>query len=587
MRSWGWRFTRANAWFWISTILIAVALVVAAVFSTPLTWDGSLYYTYILDAREPLIPQGRIGAWYLQYPIVWVLQLTESLDATLFAFSLLHVITPLVVLLASWWIVRDQQPQLMIWPTLAMGLALLPGQINFISEAIKAEQLMWPLLLAILIGAPRRTIPLIILLAFFIYHLHPVSAAILAACGLAGIVTGFLNKEARTRLLVLSVPLVLAGIYKYSGITSGYEQSEMSTFTQQRQWENGTEGLPWNALVAALVVATGILIRPVLPSLLSKILGWVQITAIVTGGVSLVMWAHNPSLWWQALEFRGPAFWITMFLTGCLFIHTLILHVKPGGERIDYAHHIVVLSAGFCIVLIVQSFAWNGVVKGFQDQLKSSGSACLVREELDGFPHTPLNLWSTNTLSFVHQGFAPEVISMSTEECHFAKESGQVFTGSSRMNSPERFDYSMLSASLEGGTMCTWQYQDGWSFQEAWIANKWRWSAGYGTLIVNMPEAGQVSMTGWIDSIEVPNIVEISLNGSYHTRLTFDSGTIGEIDNLVFDLPAGSNLITFRSKNEPISPAGDERLLAISLWNPVFHPADGSSRCMEVVDTQS
>lgn len=581
MRTWRRRVDRTNAWFWLSMLLITLSLIVAAVFSAPLTWDGSLYYTYLLETHEPLTPQGRIGAWYLQYPVAWVLQITESLPATLFAFSFLHVLTPLVTLLLSWWIVREKQPQLMIWPTLAIGLALLPGQINFISEAIKAEQLMWPLLLAILMGAPRRTIPLIVLLAFFIYHLHPVAAAILAACGLAGIVTSLLDKDTRTRLLIVSVPLLMAGVYKYAGITSGYEQSEMSRFTQQRQWENGTEGLPWNALVATLIVAIGILLRPVVPPLIGKIIGWIQITVIVTGGVSLVMWAGDPSLWWQALEFRGPAFWITMFLTACLFIHTVLLHFKPGGKHLDYARHAVVLSAGFCVVLIVQSFAWNGVLRDFQHQLAASESACLQREDLKGYPHTPLNLWSTNVLSFVDQGYVPSKISMSASECHFSKEAGDIETGSARMDNPTTYDYSKLRTGLTGGLMCTWQFGEGWYLRESLGADEWRWLEQTGIIMITVPEASQVTVTGWIDTFLSPNIIEIELNGYSLTRITIDEGNIAELDNVTLDLQRGVNIITVRSHNEPVAPTGDERMLSISLWNPVINPNDGSARCLQ------
>lgn len=577
----GWEWSPKH-WFRYTPWFFAPGLLIAAILAAPLTWDGALYLLYMLDTGNPLIPQGRVANDYLHLPVVWTMQLTDSQPVIRFAFSLVHVLTPLISLSLCWWVAKNDQQHLMIWPVLTMGIALLPGQINFISEGIKANQMLWPLLLAIVIGAPWRTIPLITALGISIYFLHPVASPILAACGLAAIVFAILRRADAMRLIPISLLLLVAGIRKYLSISSGYEQSEMTWDTQRRQWENGATGWPAVALICCLIIAISILARPWIPLAWYRRVHKIQWVGIIISIVGLTIWAAQPSLWWEGLEYRGPAFWVTMAAAGCLFLNAVIDHFRGDQPRPEYSTHILAISIGFSIVIAMQSVAWSNVVRDFRSQLNASDFACIAREDLPGYPFTPLNLWSTNSLSLLDQGYEPDRISMSAAECHNAKQTGQHNAGGSRItHQPVRFDFSLLQTDLMNGTICTWNHSTGWYQQEALIPDSWRWTGDEGSIEIALPEAGSVLLAGSVESIQTPNTVDIVANGTTVQTLEINPGNPVDLDRLRIDLPAGSSTITFRSHNSPTLLPTDERPLAISVWNLVIYPGDGSSRCLQ------
>lgn len=561
--------------------VIALALLLAAVVAAPLTWDGAYYLLKMLDSGEPIIAQGRLADKYLHYPVVWIMGITDSQSVISLVFSVIHVITPLLALMLSWWVVKDRYSFLIIWPMLAIGMALLPGQINFISEGIKADQLMWPLLLAVVVGAPRRTMPLIALLAVSIYYLHPVSSPILAAVGLAAINLAVIKPVDRWRLIIVGLPLLIAGGYRYRGISSGYEQSEMTWETQQRQWANGAAGLPTVAIICGAIIAISILIQPWIPASRRRIVIGVQLAAITASTIALTIWAAQPSQWWDALEFRGPAFWISMITAGCLFLNVVIDHFVEPDRRFP-AIPVVAISVGFSVVLVVQSLAWNGVVRGINDQLQASTQACLAREDLAGYPYTPLNLWSTNALSLLNQGDTPSKVSMTAAECHDAKTSGRIAMDTGDFASwSQSFDVSALKTNLTEATACTWIHTEGWHQAEALIPDAWRWTGSSGTIAIAMEEPASIVISGEFRTIEAPNTVRLLMNGSEIGAFDLDGTGSDAFALTPIELPAGTSIITFVSENEAVVPPNDGRPLAMSMWNPDIRPADGSSPCLQ------
>jgi hypothetical protein len=355
----------------MSFVAMSMALLIAAGFSAPFTWDGAYYFFNMLNTLEPAVEHGRVAERYLHYPVVWALEYGGSIPLSKAVFNGIHVISPLAALVLSWWVVRKRAPELLIWPMLCIGLALLPGQINFISSGIKAVQLMWPLLLALMIGLPNRTIPISCVLAAAIYILHPVAAPILAACGLAALILSLLRRGDRWRLALSGAALVVAGLVRFLRITSGYDQSEMTWATQSRQWSNGATGLPMIALIVCGCIALTILLQPWLTSEWRQWLTRAQVGGVVVAVIALLFWAADPSQWWEALEFRGPSFWISMIMAGCLFLHVLIAHARQSVPAPQSASVVLAIALGFSLVIAIQSFTWHKVVNDLERQMST------------------------------------------------------------------------------------------------------------------------------------------------------------------------------------------------------------------------
>lgn len=578
------QFWQSPNWFKYALIAVAVGLAIAAVLDAPLTWDGAYYLFAILDSHEPIVAQNRIADRYLHYPVVWALEVTGSIAFTQLVFNVIHVITPLVALALSWGVVRKLAPQLMIWPMLCIGLVMLPGQINFISEGIKAEQLMWPLLLALMVNLPRRTVPMSVLLAITIYAFHPVAAPILMACGLAAIVLAILRAPYRWRLAFAGLILVAAGAYRFIGVNSGYEQSEMSWDTQSRQWSNGATGLPAVALAMSVAIAISVLLLPWLTDRWKQRLTIAQIAAIVVGIVALVIWAARPTSWWEALEFRGPAFWASMIAAGCLFLQVFISEFRGTTTMKVPRAQMFTIAIGFSLVIIVQSLSWNRVVNGLDDQMANASQACIAREDVAGYPYSPLNLWSTTALSLVIQDESPDRISMTTEECYRANQSGNVSIVSSTLDHVDgHIDLSGLRASLTQATTCTWQETAGWHQPEALIPDRWRWTGGTGDVEVTMEASGMVLMRGEFRTLVAPNTVRMFVDGSEIDSFEVTGSGSEPFAVIPLLLPAGTTTISFTSENEPGTIGTDERPLAISVWNLSIRPDDGSSPCLQIV----
>ena len=149
-----------DRWFLLVLLAFALPLPVLVLTDAALTWDGAYYLFHMLHTRTPFIAHDRLIDAPLHWPVVLAQHLTDDLPTLRAVFGSLHAVTPLAAIALSWWVVRGAAPALIIWPVLTIGIATLPGQINLISEGIKAQQLFWPVLLAILVRLPPRTIPL-------------------------------------------------------------------------------------------------------------------------------------------------------------------------------------------------------------------------------------------------------------------------------------------------------------------------------------------------------------------------------------------------------------------------------------------
>jgi hypothetical protein len=562
---------RLDLWFLTVLAVFAVPLVVAVFSDAALTWDGAYFLFRTLDSGTPFFSHDRLLYAPIHRPVLWVDSLTDSMRVLRATFGAVHVVTPLISLGLCWWVVRKEAPALVIWPLLALGMGLLPGQLFFISEGIKTEQLMWPIFLAVLVGLPARTIPMVAIVSVAMMFLHPVSVLKLGAVAAAAFVAGFLRPANRDRLFPLAGCLVVASLARYSMITSSYETGEMSLRTFGRQSRSSATGLPGIALFLTFVVAAVILGA----TRIRLAVRWLQLipaALIAIAGATLTLWAVEPQRWWDAFEFRGPAMAITLALAGFAALDSIAAlrtqsdHLRSIPEIRRRAGQAIVVT--FAIVLSVQSVQYKRVINDMNEMLAASPSPCLPMSQLPDMPESPLNLWSTPSLSLLYQGWKPAKIVLPDSNCDRAREEG-VFplTWSSSEYRGDRIDFLPLRWQLGGQGSCWWQEESGWHNVERTDIGRRRWSPGRGVLRVFVGEAGVLSFRGLITTFRTPNMVDVQVNGELQQTIEFTSTTDESVGQLALELEAGESVIEFISRNDPAGAPGDSRDLAFSLLN--------------------
>jgi hypothetical protein len=570
-----------DRWFAIILVLFLVPLVLAIFADAALTWDGAFYLFRTLDTGRPFIAHDRLIDAPLHWPVLWVNQVADSLSVLRATFGLVHVITPLASIALSWWVVRREAPSLIVWPIIGIGLATLPGQINFISEGIKAHQLIWPVLLAVLIGLPARTVPLAAMVSLVIMYLHPAAVPIFLAVAGAALVTASLSPKDRERLVPFALSLLFAALLRYGMIGGGYESGEMNLETMKRQWRNSATGLPGIALALTFLLAAAVLAS----SRLRRGLPWlwtVPVALSALAGTTLTIWALDPSRWWDALEFRGPTNVISLAVAGVAFVDATVarlsrsthLRTLPDIRR----RTSLAIAITFAIVLSIQSILYGQVIDEMNAIMASSDQRCIELGTLPGMPESPLNLWSTPSLSLLYQGWKPDKVVLMDGDCERARQGGTLgiaAPGSSYDSS--RIDLVPLQWELGGHGACWWDEPDGWHSAEVTEIGRRRWSPGTGSLRVFIGEPSTITLIGEIISFTPDNTITVTLNNKVVREITFDDTHERTIDDLVLQLVAGENTIRFSSANEAGRAPGDPRDLAFSILNVEPSPESGAS----------
>lgn len=547
-----------------------------------LTWDGAYYLFRTLDTGVPFIAHDRLIDAPIHRPVLWVNSLTDSLTILRATFGAVHVVTPLVALAFSWWVVRKEAPALIIWPLLGIGLATLPGQINFISEGIKAHQLMWPVLLAVLIGLPARTIPMVAMLSLVIMYLHPAAVPVLGAVAAVALLIGTLHPANRERLYPVAVCLAIASLLRYGMITGGYQTGEMNIETMKRQWLNSATGLPGVSLILAFAAAIALLGAALLRSI-PRPLQVIPMALVALAGVALAFWAIDPTRWWDALEFRGPASIVSLAMAGFASLDAILatgtkrdrLHALPGLRRWTGQ----TIAVAFAVVLSIQSINYGRVIDEMNDTLAASEAQCLAVSDLPGMPESPLNHWSIASLSLLYQGWKPSKVVLPGGGCELALRDGRLPIASpGAAYRSDRIDLLPLQWELGGHRACWWDEPSGWHAVEVSEIGRRRWSPDTGVIRVLVGEPVTVSFRGTITTHQAPNSVDVIVNGERQQTIEFALAQDVSLDGLKLQLREGENVIAFVSANESTRAPGNPRDLAFSFLNvaPVLSASAGT-----------
>ncbi len=350
--------------------LIAMALTIAAICGAPLAWDGAYYLVKALDAQAPFTPHNRLSNALLQGPVLLLSHYTSDLGVLRLAYALAYAAVPLVAVTAAWWIVRRRAPHLFVWAALGIGLGTLPGQFNMNSEDLQAVQMFWPILLAIVVGLPRRVIPLVVVLLAFILVAHPISSVLCVLGAVAAFLGGLADRRAYRSMAAWAALFVALALVRYAVGRDSYEAGVATGAALQYAVRVSVIGPPLVALAcawsAAIVVAT---VRrsdgPACEATPSPRRVVARAGAVAAASVLVLVARPDRTLqdWqWILLSLAPP------LATAAVLLASRLSHGAAGASRFLRFYGILgVLVAGIVLVPWGQNaVAWSGVVS-FRD----------------------------------------------------------------------------------------------------------------------------------------------------------------------------------------------------------------------------
>ena len=582
--------------------LVGLALAAAALSSAALAWDGAVYLFQLLDEQAPFTPNGRLVNVIWQLPTLAASYVTDDLATLRILFSVTYAAIPLLALAFSWWIVRSNRPGLFIWPALGIGIATLPGQFMFVSEANAALQFAWPILLAMLARASGPTLVWAGVAAAIVLFSHPFGIVLFAAGAAMALFSARLpvwRRQALRWAAALTDLAILAALSLWlSGST--YEQEQLTPFILGWTFNVAVLGLPL-ASVACGWLAGAVLVAS--RRFGSHLQGWwkgvvdgLACGLIVVAGALLLWWALDPRQWHFANKYP---YWGLFITFGFMLLAVLdasasqrvsaLAHAAHWRSRSRAAH-----ASAFVLlaVLLVQSASWLGLGNQVRHTLAASPWSCLSMAPQEALRGTALDQFATPYYSVLLQGRTPAKVFLGEDACGTATfNDGVTLDGQSlRAWNSGWFDFGTLRANLlsdvSGGANrngCAFILSTGWHQSETDGPYWWRWSDGRdAALDVELPQAATVSLTGLIESATLPNRVDVIVNGTQQDSLDITAAGLAPFGPLTFDGAAGGTLLEFVSHNAPVEVDG--RSVALDVSNVTVtastNPEDAPVACL-------
>jgi hypothetical protein len=395
-------FSRAVGIFFAFVIL---ALAIATFANVPLSYYGAFFFFHVLDTHQFVVERGRLIDIPLELPMLAASRFTDNLGVLRAIFCAAYAAIPALGLAASWLVCRSRRPSLFIWPAMSICIIGLPGQFSLHSEAIMAATLLWPALLAVLVGAPATVWPLVAITSIAAAGSHPNAAAVLAFIILVAIVSAIMRTESRKVSLPLALALTALLLARIFRRLDPYESERLSVLSVVRSLHDSVIGWPLVAVALAMVAALCCLLcaRPRARLYL--------MTPLILAGVALVAWAIHPASWAKCNDFR---FWVAplsmLFMSGAT-VEELWLRRPPEPQLQELRRYAVpLIGAIFFLVLSIQSLQWGLISRRLTNDLVSSDRGCVSRANVTSIRHTALDQWQLGFYALELQGRTPRTL---------------------------------------------------------------------------------------------------------------------------------------------------------------------------------
>ncbi len=352
--------------------LVAFAVVIATLVNAPLSFDGAYFFFRALDEHQFAAFHGRLINIPLQMPLLAAAHFTQDIRILRLAFCGAYASIPLLGLALSWLICRVRRPSLLVWPAMSICIAALPGQFSLQSESIMTATLLWPALLAVLLGARTRILALVANSSVAAAASHPEAPIVFAFIVVVAIASGIARPELRRASIGFAIVLGLLLLARALTPLDPYEVNALAFGLILATFKESVIGGPLLALALVAIAALSCVFAPRAHAraFLMASLG--------LAGVVLVVWAVQPLNWARCAEYRG---WVVPFslpfMAGAA-VETLWRQRSPEPQLQDQRLYALPLIGGiFCAVLSIQSLQWERASQLLADELVSSDRGCV------------------------------------------------------------------------------------------------------------------------------------------------------------------------------------------------------------------
>lgn len=575
--------------------LIAAGLGIAAFGRAGVSWDGSVYLFNLLNDQRMFAPHSRYINLLLQWPVLLLSAVAGNTALLQIGIGLIYAALPLAALATCWWIARRDAPSLFVWAALGIALVMLPGVFNVVAEANIAIWLFWPLVLAVLIGIPRRVVPLAIVLGLLLFVTHPSAVLLFGVVAAVAFVLGLRAPEQRRHLWLWAAGFAgaaLVALVRFALGNTPYERDQLSLGIYGWSFGVSVWGAPFVALACAAIVAASMIAAPRLLQRQNERSGdmirRVAVASVLLAGAVLAWWAHDPNQWKWANKYTLWAPWISACFAGIALLDRLMWERQaPPQEEQRWAFRrrlLPPIGAVFLVVLAIQSTAWTGVLRRLEGTLTDTSWACVSSAPVNWLNDTPLNQFGTPALALVLQGRTPAKLMVPNDDCG-TQTFGDGYRLDDYLTRPWQsawFRFDQLHTRLVGEQQyaenCSFALTTGWYQTETNGPYWWRWSDGkHAAMRVVLAKGGSVAFTGQIESREQPNTITVLVNGTPQTTIDVTWTGLRALAPVQLKLAQGVNTVQFVSQRSPVPTQG--RLLAFDLSNVTMVNTDQPVAC--------
>ena len=407
------------------TFVCAVMLALAGVFTcccdTPMIWDGSYQFCFSLIKQRPYFYLTRFHSYVLWLPMVYLSHFTDNITALKLAYGLPFTLAPAFSLCASWWIVRDRAPRLILWAIFGVAASPLPGQIFIINDSIFQQHMFWPVYLGLLVPLRSPQAIFLSLLVLFQFS-HQIGLLLLAGGAGAAMLLAIRRKENRVELRIKAYLLIILAelaLWKIFHFPDSYAQREFTWERIHESWQYGVEGYPLRGVLFMCGAGAAVLLHRLSPHRRSWRTGLLVVAALCLAGamVNWTFWAADSHKWSTAANYRR---WVVP-LTAPFYLLALLDSWFESPSTASNKIEIGAMAGAwtafiFLLVLSIQSVVWVKLTRRLFQDVESYPATIVPWSRIAWTRDTPLYHWGTTPYIFVLEGAKPRRLVLDPDE---------------------------------------------------------------------------------------------------------------------------------------------------------------------------
>jgi hypothetical protein len=401
------------------TLVCVAVLALTGIFTcfcdTPMIWDGSYQFCFSLIKQRPYFYLTRFHSYLLWLPMVWLSHFTDNLTILKFAYGLPFTLAPAFSVGASWWIVRERSPGLILWAIFGVAASPLPGQIFIINDSIFQQHMFWPVYLGVLVPLRWPQAILVSLLTVFQFS-HQIGLLLLGGGAAAGLLLAARDRENRRELLLkagILIPLAVIALWKILHFPDSYAEREFTRERIHESWQYGVEGYPLRGVLFMGGAGAAVMVQRLLRGSWAKkslpVLATIAGLCLLGATVNWAIWAMDSHKWSTAANYRRWVVPLTLPFYLLAFLDRW-LHSRTMSEAVVARIGMAVgawVAMVFALILSIQSIVWTRLTRRLMRDVESYPATIVPWSRIAWTHDTPLYHWGTTPYVFVLEGRTP------------------------------------------------------------------------------------------------------------------------------------------------------------------------------------